>query len=103
MYKLCKTCSKMGMDPQHTEKQRAEKLVRLLQANPEIMEPMEALLSLLENEKALGSKADDIEEQIITHMRTLGRGSLQSWAQRANDLAQREAKGHAHLKKKSAG
>lgn len=96
-------CFKIGMDPQHTNKEKAEKLVRLLQANPEIMEPMEALLSLLENEKSLGGKADDIEEQIIEHMRSLGRGSLQSWAHRANELAQREAKGHTHLKKKSAG
>jgi hypothetical protein len=91
------------MGQQEEQRQRAQKLVGLLQANPELMEPVETLLSVLEGEKALGSKADEIEEQIIGQLRVLGRGSLQGWAQRASAAAQREAKGHAHAKKNSGG
>jgi hypothetical protein len=90
----------MGMDQPNTHEQEEQKLVRLLQANPEMMEPIRALLSMLEDEKSLGGKADDIEEQIMGQLRLLGRGSLQGWAQRANALAQQQAKGHAHVKNK---
>lgn len=91
------------MDPQNQEAQRAQKILRQLQANPELMEQMEGLMALLESETAMGRKADEVEEEIIERLRALGRGSLQGWAHRANEAACREARGHRHKKKASGG
>lgn len=78
-------------------------MVEMLQGNPVLMEQMEGLLALIESEEAMGRKADEIEQEIIERLRVLGKNSLEGWAQRANEVAQREAKGHAHAKKKSGG
>ena len=83
--------------------QRLEKLFAQLQANPQMLDPIESLLHLVESETAMGRKADDIEEDIIQHMRALGKASLQGWADHASHALCAAAKGHVHSKKKSGG
>jgi hypothetical protein len=91
------------MDPKNESKQRAQELVERLQGNAELMEQMEGLLALVESEQAMGRSADEIEQEIIVRLRVLGKSSLQGWAQRANEAACGEAKGHVHKKKGSGG
>jgi len=80
-----------------------EKVIRQLQANPQMLEPIEALLQLVESESAMGRKADEIEVDVVKHMRALGKASLQGWAEHASQAAVAAAKGHMHSKKKSGG
>jgi hypothetical protein len=89
------------MDHPLPKQQRLEKLIGQLQANPHMLEPIEALLQLVESETAMGRKADDIEADVVKHMRALGKASLQGWAEHASQAAIAAAKGHRHSKKKS--
>jgi hypothetical protein len=91
------------MDPKNETKQRAEKLVERLEGNAEMMEQMEGLLELEESEQGMGSRADEMEQEIIVRMRVIGKSSLQGWAKRANETASRGVKGHVHKKKGSGG
>jgi hypothetical protein len=96
----------MGMDhhtPNQANQQRLEKLLKQLQSNPQLIEPLEALLHLVESETAMGRKADDIEADVIRHMRAMGKTTLQSWADHASQAARAAAKGHEHSKKNSGG
>jgi hypothetical protein len=91
------------MDYQTTKKQRAEKLLEQLESNPHMLESIEALMELVQSEKAMGRKADDIEEDILKRLRLLGKASLQGWAGRASQAAASAMKGHEHAKKNSGG
>jgi hypothetical protein len=86
--------------PHQTNQPELEKLLTLLQANPQMIEPIKALLHLVESETAMGRKADDIEQDVIKHMRALGKTTLQGWADRASQAACAAAKGDVHSKKK---
>jgi len=83
------------------QKQRAEKLMELLMANEHMIAPLEALMEQVHSEKALGRKADDIEQIIIKHLRVLGHESLQQWARKASEAAKPETKARRHAKKNS--
>jgi hypothetical protein len=87
------------MDQKNETKQRAQKVVERLQGNAGLMEQMEDLLALVESEQAMERSADEIGQEITGRLRVLGKSSLQGWAQRANEAACREAKGHVHKKK----
>ena len=84
-------------------KQNTEELVRQLEANPQMLEPIKALLTLVEDEKSLGRTADQIEQTVIEQVRALGRASVQGWAVRASAAARPQGKAHKHAKKNSGG
>jgi hypothetical protein len=86
--------------PNQPNQQRLEKLNKHLLANPQMLEPIEALLHLVESETAMGRRADDIEADVIKHMRALGKASLQGWAEHASRASCAAARGNTHSTKK---
>lgn len=73
----------LGMDVQKQQRERIEKLAHRLASHPELSEPIEAMLELLEKEISSGCSADAVEEMVVAQVRALGRATLQSWAVQA--------------------
>lgn len=85
-----------------------EKLAERLMAHPQMSEPIEAMLEMVEREIDSGGSADAVEEAVVGQVRALGRAALQHWAEQAAAGARppespsgRRARRHA--KKNSGG
>jgi hypothetical protein len=83
MYKRSRLCWMLGMDPQKEQRERMEKLAERLMAHPQMSEPIEAMLEMVEHEIDSGRSADAVEEAVTTQVRALGRAALQHWADQA--------------------
>ena len=53
--------------------EKVETITNLLQTNPEVCEPVEALLSIVVDEESGIVTADEAEEKIMVEVRILGR------------------------------
>lgn len=91
--------------PKHQEG-RVEELARRLSKHPQLSEPIEAMLKILEDETGSGCSADVVEEKVVTQVRAMGRAALQSWAGQAAAQArpvEGARQGRRHSKKNSGG
>lgn len=71
------------MDTQEQAKERMEELARRLLSHPQLSEPIEAMLQVMEEEIASGCSAD----AVVAQVRALGKAALQDWAKRAAEQA----------------
>lgn len=85
-------------------KATASELAERLRRHPELQAHIEECLGVVENSGGDVTKADEAEHRLIELMRQMGRGAMQSWAERKRakveeesekrkDLARREKKG----------
>ena len=85
---------------------RLEKLMEQLEERPELLAPVEAIVSLAANASAAGPlrRADEVEARVIEATRQLGRQTLAHWAQEAQEQAVADCRAEhptARIKKKA--
>jgi hypothetical protein len=96
----------LGMDTPEQAKERMEELARRLLSHPQLSEPIEAMLQVMQEEIASGCSADAVEAKVVAQVRALGKAALQGWAKRAAAQArpgQDERPARRHGKKNSGG
>jgi hypothetical protein len=108
MYKRSRLWWMLGMDTQNEQGERMEKLAERLMAHPQMSEPIEAMLEMVEREIHSGSSADAVEEAVVGQVRALGRAALQRWAEQAAAGARPQEsqpgkRSRRHAKKNSGG
>jgi hypothetical protein len=86
---------------------REEQLLRRLRARPEMMAAREELVAAVHTECAATS-IDAVEEAVVARTRELGRVTLQTWAQQAEEQTAHEQRAQrprrrVRTKKNSAG
>ena len=96
------------MDQHNEQQERMKKLAERLMAHPQMSEPIEAMLEMVEHEIDSGRSADAVEEAVVAQVRALGRAALQHWADQAAALARPAQspsgqRARRHAKKNSGG
>jgi hypothetical protein len=89
------------------EKKKDELLVERLAKYPELREPMEQILTIVENSQGDANTADEAEERAVEEVRKLGQEVLGAWAVEKEEKLEKEYDGRSDYrrkgKKKSAG
>lgn len=82
--------------PRHTAVELAERI----RQHPELLEPLEEYLDVVENCGGDVAKADEAEQRFIEVLRQLGQQGMQAWAERKRVRVEAESDKREELKKK---
>ncbi len=85
-----------------------QEFLEKLKLNPELRNRFEKILAIAINDEVLIARADAAEEMVIGQMQSLGKETLQKWAESASARVSKNVQtqvkpANKHIKKKSIG